>query len=261
MDETKTCTKCGKTLPATTEYFYALPKGKRGVRGYCRECQKAESHQRAAERGRKIRTGEIVFERPEHKTCRTCSRILPATTEFFYKHEVNKDGLSTQCTACITERARAARAARPKKVKEPAVPPEQKICTTCGKALPTTTEFFYRKNGKWGLDSRCKSCTKEAHRQWRAYRRERLGELLQATPPDAVKTCIRCGQEKPATTEFFNREASGQFGLASECSQCLAERYRSWCEEQDPHKRSEGVKEFLRYLVRRPRDKSGRGPV
>lgn len=34
-----------------------------------------------------------------------------------------------------------------------------KICTTCGKELPATTEYFSRKKtGKYGLDAKCKRC-------------------------------------------------------------------------------------------------------
>jgi 5-methylcytosine-specific restriction endonuclease McrA len=38
---TKTCSKCNKELPATTEYFYKKKDGKYGLRTYCKECCKA----------------------------------------------------------------------------------------------------------------------------------------------------------------------------------------------------------------------------
>ena len=34
----KRCTKCGETLPATTEYFYKAKNGKYGLRGECKKC-------------------------------------------------------------------------------------------------------------------------------------------------------------------------------------------------------------------------------
>lgn len=34
----KTCTKCGRELPATTEFFYAAHEVKSGLRGMCKEC-------------------------------------------------------------------------------------------------------------------------------------------------------------------------------------------------------------------------------
>ena len=38
--ETKVCTKCGKELPATTEYFVADKRLKCGLRAICKECNK-----------------------------------------------------------------------------------------------------------------------------------------------------------------------------------------------------------------------------
>lgn len=37
--EHKTCTKCGRELPATTEYFYKEKSGKYGLNGRCKECK------------------------------------------------------------------------------------------------------------------------------------------------------------------------------------------------------------------------------
>ena len=35
----KTCTKCGETLPATTEYFHKNKTGKYGLRSRCKKCE------------------------------------------------------------------------------------------------------------------------------------------------------------------------------------------------------------------------------
>lgn len=48
----KTCTKCGESKPATTEYFHANKSGKYGLRAYCKECAAAyrvENKERVAE--------------------------------------------------------------------------------------------------------------------------------------------------------------------------------------------------------------------
>ena len=34
----KTCSKCGEELPATTEYFYRRPEARDGWRGHCKKC-------------------------------------------------------------------------------------------------------------------------------------------------------------------------------------------------------------------------------
>ena len=41
--ETKVCTKCGKELPATVEYFYSQKGAKIGLTGQCKECIKEKS--------------------------------------------------------------------------------------------------------------------------------------------------------------------------------------------------------------------------
>ncbi len=48
-----------------------------------------------------------------------------------------------------------------------------KHCTRCSKLLPATPEYFPRTGGKaGGLRSRCKNCTKVAHRRWNDEHRE-----------------------------------------------------------------------------------------
>ena len=36
---TKTCTKCGETHPATTEYFYKDNRNKIGLQAWCKKCR------------------------------------------------------------------------------------------------------------------------------------------------------------------------------------------------------------------------------
>lgn len=43
---TKTCTKCGIELPATTEYFSPVKNVKCGLRGKCKRCVAQESRER-----------------------------------------------------------------------------------------------------------------------------------------------------------------------------------------------------------------------
>ena len=41
-----------------------------------------------------------------------------------------------------------------------------------------------------------------------------------------TKICTKCGEEKPATTEFFHRGRGGKYGLTSECKKCR-QKYRN----------------------------------
>src|SRR3989304_1633469 len=43
---------------------------------------------------------------PNHKRCKTCDEIKPATAEYFYTHTGCKDGLKNQCKTCVIERQR-----------------------------------------------------------------------------------------------------------------------------------------------------------
>ena len=38
--QTKRCSKCGKDLPATDEYFYKDKRAKTGLTSWCRQCQR-----------------------------------------------------------------------------------------------------------------------------------------------------------------------------------------------------------------------------
>jgi len=39
MEQTKTCKKCGKTFPATNEYFHTQKSNKDGLRKECKKCR------------------------------------------------------------------------------------------------------------------------------------------------------------------------------------------------------------------------------
>jgi len=46
-----------------------------------------------------------------------------------------------------------------------------------------------------------------------------------------MKKCSKCGEEKPATTEYFYRSKSGKYGLCGRCKTCRIEDGRRWYEE------------------------------
>ena len=49
-----------------------------------------------------------------------------------------------------------------------------KRCTKCGEIKLATTEYFHKnKGGKFGLESQCKVCKQEYHKQWRQDNKER----------------------------------------------------------------------------------------
>jgi len=41
-----------------------------------------------------------------------------------------------------------------------------------------------------------------------------------------MKICIKCGEEKPATSEFFHSRKDSKSGLRNECKECVLKRHR-----------------------------------
>jgi predicted RNA-binding Zn-ribbon protein involved in translation (DUF1610 family) len=51
----------------------------------------------------------------------------------------------------------------------------KKTCTTCGRSLPATAEFFEKhKQCRGGISSRCKKCSNARAKQWRAENRGKI---------------------------------------------------------------------------------------
>lgn len=46
--------------------------------------------------------------------------------------------------------------------------------------------------------------------------------------PSQVKTCTKCGETKPATTEYFYRQKDGALGLRPDCKICMANRGKEY---------------------------------
>ncbi len=113
---------------------------------------------------------------------------------------------------------------------------ETKICTKCGKELPATTKYFrLKKNrGKVGLSKQCLECEKEYRvkrykenqEKFVEYSREyrKIHYQYAPKPKDGHKFCMGCGEEFPATTDYFRiKNKDGKFGLTGQCKKCLCE--------------------------------------
>jgi len=94
-DDTKVCTKCGKRLPATDEFFFRNKRGKYGLRADCKEC--AAEHQRRyllehdevrtrADRG--VRARHAEERRQEHSEDEVNLLILDALLDIEKKLDV-----------------------------------------------------------------------------------------------------------------------------------------------------------------------------
>lgn len=95
--DTKRCNKCGRNLPATTEYFHRTKSIKNGLRNPCRECRKGEG---------KSRTFDYTPQPDVLYPCSLCGTSYPKTRDYFYSDRTNPGGLSYCCIQCTKKRAR-----------------------------------------------------------------------------------------------------------------------------------------------------------
>lgn len=121
--ELKRCPKCGKSLPATTEYFHADKHKKNGLRSTCKSCVSKHNHKAPPAIcaycknefrpyvgsigkycSRQCSSLGVARERfgdpPERKVCPRCKTEYPATTEYFHRHKSTRTGLRSVCKTC-----------------------------------------------------------------------------------------------------------------------------------------------------------------
>jgi len=145
----------------------------------------------------------------DSKICSNCKKEL--TIDNFHKQRTGKFGVQTQCKEC-----------RNKKDKERNKPINtdaniKRSCTDCGKEFPATLEYFHRsKSGKFGVTAECKECFNKRQK-------EKNNPIN--TDASIKQVCTgECGEELPATLEYFNRNKKGKFGVAAECKECVNKR-------------------------------------
>lgn len=101
---TRICTKCGKELPATPEYFYRDARNEDGLRCECKQCQQAlyavyYENKNKEEKEQKQKIEQDLKQRGK-KICSLCKQELDANLDNFYISKTSKDGLSTWCKSC-----------------------------------------------------------------------------------------------------------------------------------------------------------------
>lgn len=86
----------------------------------------------------------------DEKMCGKCGKILPLTSEYFFKRSDSQDGFRKRCKVCEGS-------------KYTTIPKDgYRYCSMCKKELPLTEEYFYpNKAIKTGFRSECRECTKK----------------------------------------------------------------------------------------------------
>ena len=102
-----------------------------------------------------------------------------------------------------------------------------RTCTSCGKILPNTLEYFSVNNGD-GLNSKCKECMKEKSKN----KREKYKEKFSSTKIeyDGEKICKKCGRSLPNSYRFFPVDKGCKTGLRNICRECNP-KYRHFLSE------------------------------
>lgn len=142
------------------------------------------------------------------KQCCKCERPFPATREFFYGDKRAKDLLTSRCKGCFHLRD---------------VPPPDgyKRCACCKQDFPKTTEYFVsaKRGGRAGLSCYCKACLRVKQRD--VYTRAK-SQAPQDVPP--FLECKRCGEQRPATEEYFPVNPCCRYGLWRICKVCAGKQ-------------------------------------
>lgn len=140
--------------------------------------------------------------------CVRCNQNKPETEFYLFKKGPKAGTLKHPCKECI----KADNKARYVPKTPPPPPVGQKRCPHCLQIFVATTEFFYsNKSNRDGLHSLCKSC----HHEYEQSRHKRPKQNIPATI-----VCRACGQEKPATLEYFHADKVFAHGLRSTCKEC-----------------------------------------
>lgn len=159
------------------------------------------------------------------KRCSKCGQEFPATKEYFNAQRQSQDGLRSICKTCRREQDKNYRVLPLNDANT------LKRCTGCHVEYPATTEHFYPlPSGRYGLTSRCRTCTLEQNRQ-------RVTKVN--ADPNILKICSKCGTTYPATSEYFTPTKGGTYGLTSQCKLCRRQNTQKWRDE-NPEK----VKEY-----------------
>jgi hypothetical protein len=89
--QTKRCSQCGETKPATREYFYGNTFTRDGLQGMCKGCRGLLKKERKLNPRPKKSEGQ--------KRCARCNEVKPF--EAFSREKKRGDGFYPRCKACV----------------------------------------------------------------------------------------------------------------------------------------------------------------
>lgn len=155
------------------------------------------------------------------KVCKGCGARLPAHPAFFHRDPACDLGFKSRCRACVSASRNGRHITAALLWAEYRSPPGNRVCRRCLQSKPETKEFYYaHKNSRGGLMSECAVCYGARSRP--------VDAQAPNADPGVAKRCRRCGESKPATTDYFFAQKRGAHGVASKCKPCvMAEKDRA----------------------------------
>lgn len=143
------------------------------------------------------------------KICRICRSYKPLTN--FQIRDKSSGKLRNECNPCANEQKRIASLARKGK--------ESKQCSRCKRTLDILN--FRTRGGKQKhlLNSRCKDCCREMHKDWCSRNPERVKEYRKADEWTLYKRC----QRRNISPDDFFKAVEAQENKCPVCNQELGE--------------------------------------
>lgn len=243
MNEKK-CARCEQTK--TVDCFKSLKTARDGLNSWCIDCRVEYNRTRYSKNSHVPSKPKLVAQLEGHKVCRKCAQEKPFIE--FAENKKIKCGLNSWCRACVNAYANASNKAKSaaRKLLQPpkeVLPEGQKRCTSCDEIKTATLEFFrFDKDGRNGLESRCKVCYIASQKAYRERERENIRKRYcnrrVLKPKEQYKTITRwlvdgkepvnklcggpCKLNKPVE-EFSIRgkKVNGKPRYKSKCQQCI----------------------------------------
>jgi 5-methylcytosine-specific restriction endonuclease McrA len=146
-------------------------------------------------------------------------------------------------------------------VSDPIVTQPTKRCTHCKIEKPATSEYFYVQ--KWKdraptLRSMCRDCYWRRQEErihnpdpikypsWKAINKD-FPDICEQ--PTMTKRCVRCGDEHPHTTEYFQRNSQQPWGLQVYCKSCIKTYQRGYIKRDYVKKKASVTNNLRRTLA------------